>query len=66
VLRSLFGLKTKEVVGGKRRLHNEELHNLYVSPNIIRVITSIWMRWGEACSTHVRDEKCTEYFGRKI
>jgi hypothetical protein len=32
--------KRKEVVGGWRRLHNEELQNLYVSPDIIRVIKS--------------------------
>jgi hypothetical protein len=33
----LFGLRREEVAGGWRRLHNEELHNLYASPNIIRV-----------------------------
>jgi hypothetical protein len=37
-LRCILGPKREEVVGGWRRLHNEELHNLYVSPNIIRVI----------------------------
>jgi hypothetical protein len=36
----IFGPKRKEVVGGWRRLHNEELHNLYASTNIIRVIKS--------------------------
>jgi hypothetical protein len=40
VLRSIFGPKREEVAGGWRRLHNEELHSLYVSPNIIRVIKS--------------------------
>jgi hypothetical protein len=38
VLRRIFGPKREEVAGGWRRLHNEELHNLYASPNIIREI----------------------------
>jgi hypothetical protein len=40
VLRRIFGPKREEVAGGWKRLHNEELHNLYTSPNIIRVIKS--------------------------
>jgi hypothetical protein len=35
VLRRIFGPQTEEVAGGWRRLHNEELHNLYALPNII-------------------------------
>jgi hypothetical protein len=38
VLRRIFGLKGDEVTGDWRKLHNEELHNLYSSPNIIRMI----------------------------
>jgi hypothetical protein len=38
VLRRTFGPKREEVAGGWRRLHNEELHNLYSSINIIRAI----------------------------
>jgi hypothetical protein len=38
VLRKIFGPKKEEVAGGWRRLHNEELHNLYASSNVIRVI----------------------------
>jgi hypothetical protein len=38
VLRRIFGPKRDEVTGGWRKLHNEELHNLYSSPSIIRVI----------------------------
>jgi hypothetical protein len=38
--RLMFGPKREEVVGGWRRLFNEELHNLYASSNIIRVIKS--------------------------
>jgi hypothetical protein len=34
-----------EEIGGWRKLHNEELHNLYSSPSIIRVIKSRRMRW---------------------
>jgi hypothetical protein len=39
----IFGPKREEVAGGWRRLHNEELHNLYTSPYIVRVIKSRWM-----------------------
>jgi hypothetical protein len=38
VLRRIFGPKREEVTGDWRKLHNEELHNLYSSPNIIRMI----------------------------
>jgi hypothetical protein len=38
VLRSIFGPKGDEVTGDWRKLHNEELHKLYSSPNIIRII----------------------------
>jgi len=38
VLRRIFGPKRKKVAGGWRRLHNEELYNLYTSSNIVRVI----------------------------
>jgi hypothetical protein len=44
----IFGTKREEVVGGWRRLHNEELHNLCSSPNIIRVI-----RWRKRWVGHV-------------
>jgi hypothetical protein len=46
VLRRIFGPKKEEVAGGWRRLHNEELHNLYASKNVIRVITSWKIKWG--------------------
>jgi hypothetical protein len=45
VLRRIFGPKGEEMVGGWRRLHNEELRNLYASQNIIRVIKSRNVRW---------------------
>jgi hypothetical protein len=40
VLRRIFGPKGDEVTGGWRKQHNEELHNLYASPSIIRMIKS--------------------------
>jgi hypothetical protein len=40
MLRRIFGSQRKEVAEGRRRLHNEQLHNLYASPNIIRVINN--------------------------
>jgi hypothetical protein len=45
VLRGIFGPKRVEVIGGWRKLHNEELHNLYCSPSIIRINKSRRMRW---------------------
>jgi hypothetical protein len=41
----IFGPKRDEVTGGWRKLNNEELHNLYSSPSIIRMIKSRRMRW---------------------
>jgi hypothetical protein len=40
VLRKIFGPKRDEVTGDWRKLHNEELHDLYSSPNIIRMVKS--------------------------
>jgi hypothetical protein len=45
VLRRIFGPKRDEVKGNCRNLHNEQLHNLYSSPNIIRMIKSRRRRW---------------------
>jgi hypothetical protein len=45
VLRRIFGPKRDGVTGGWRKLNNEELHNLYSSPSIIRIIKSRSMRW---------------------
>jgi hypothetical protein len=54
--RRIFGLKRDEITGGWRKLHNEELHNLYSSPSIISMMKSERMRWaghvaqmGEEC-----------------
>jgi len=45
VLRRIFGPRRDEITGEWRRLHNEELNDLYSSPNIVRVIKSRTMRW---------------------
>jgi hypothetical protein len=45
VLRRIFGPKRDEVTGGWRKLHNEELHNMYSFPRIIGIIKSRMMRW---------------------
>jgi hypothetical protein len=47
VLRRIFGPKRDKVTGEWRQLHNEELHNLYSSPGIIRQAKSRRMRWAE-------------------
>jgi hypothetical protein len=45
VLRRIYGRKRDKKIGRYRKLNNEELHNLYPSPNIIRMILTSRMRW---------------------
>jgi len=45
VMRRIFGPRRDKVMGGWSRLHNEELNDLYSSPDIVRVIKSRRMRW---------------------
>jgi hypothetical protein len=44
VLRRIFGPKRDEATRGWRKLHNEELNDLYCSPNIVRVINSLGIK----------------------
>jgi hypothetical protein len=58
VLRRIFGLKRDKVTGVWGKLHNEELHNLYSSPNIIRMIKSRRMRWARHVELIEEEEVC--------
>jgi hypothetical protein len=62
VLRRIFGLKSDEVTGDWRKLHNEEHYNLYSSPIIIRMINSRRMRWAGHLARMGRRGKHIEYW----
>ena len=63
VLRRIFGPKRDGVTGEWRKLHNEELNDLYSSPNIVRVIKSKKNVMGGACGTYGGSERCAQGFG---
>jgi hypothetical protein len=54
VLRRIYGSNRGEVTGGLRKLHNEELRDLFSVPSILRIITQRIMRWAR----HVEGEGC--------
>jgi len=65
VLRRIFRPKRDEVTGEWRKLHNDELNNLYSSPNIVRVIKSRRMRWAGYIARNGGGERCVQGFDGK-
>jgi hypothetical protein len=63
MLRRIFGPKRDEVAGGWRKLHNEELHGLYSSPSIVKVIKARRMRWAGHVTRMGGGERCIQHFG---
>jgi hypothetical protein len=63
--RRIFGHKWEELAEVWRRLHNEELHNMYSATNVGGVIETKVHWMGGACSMHERDENCIYNFGWK-
>jgi len=66
VLRMIFGPKSDDTTAECRGLHVEELHDLYSSPNIIRVIKSRRMRWAEHVARMGRREVYTGFWWGKL
>jgi hypothetical protein len=65
VLRRIFVPKRDEVTGEWRKLHNEELHNLYSSPDIIRQVKSRRMRWAGHVARMGEERKVYKVLVRK-
>ena len=61
MLMRIFGSKGGEVTGEWRKLHNEEVRDLYSLPNILRVIKSRRMRWAGHVARMGRREVCTGF-----
>jgi hypothetical protein len=66
VLRRIFGPRRDEVTGERRRLHYEELNDLYSSPNIVRVIKSRKMGWAGRVARMGEERGCIEsWWGKR-
>jgi hypothetical protein len=66
VLRRICGVQRDEVTGEWRKLHSEELHNLYSSSDIIRQLKSRQMRGAAHVTTWERTDKCTRLWWETI
>jgi len=60
MLRRVFGPKRDEVTGEWRKLHNEELSDLYSLPIIVRVVKSRRMRWAGHSGAYGGGERCAQ------
>jgi hypothetical protein len=65
VLRRILGSKRDEVTGEWKKLHNEELNDLFYSPNIVRAIKMDKNEMGGACSAYGGEERLIQGFGGK-
>jgi hypothetical protein len=63
VLRRIYGLTREEVTREWRKLHNEELNDLYCSPNFVQVIKLKGMRWEVHVARMGGEERCIQDFG---
>ena len=63
VLRRVFGPKRDEVTGEWRKLHNEELSDLYSLPNIVQLVKSRRMRWAGHMARMGEGERCAQGSG---
>jgi hypothetical protein len=66
VFRRIFELKRGEIIGEWRKLHNEELNDLYSSPIFFCMIKSRRMRWAGLVARMEGEGRCTQGFGMEI